>query len=412
MDTLKHIAFLHYSCPPVVGGVEEVLYQQASVFHRQDHNVLVITGSGGKFTDQYRILINPLIGSRDPDILSAHRKMYDSRFELDILTDKITDFLFESLVNMDVLIAHNVLTMPYNLPLTLALHRVAESGVIKVVGWNHDSPLFYEEHPQYLYEEPWEIIRVPNPRIHYITISDMRKRQFEDLYGGTTAFTVIPNGIDPAGFFHLDPKVDQLIMENQLFESDLLLLQPSRLHPRKNIELSIKVIRAINELGVKAQLLLTASYDPHEESTFEYFRDLKSLAKESEAENDILFLAEYLIPRDEKFSTDRIILRDLFMIADILFMPSISEGFGIPLLEAGLAKLPIVCSEIPPFREVGGQDVRFFSLEDTPEDIARLILEFTADLPPHRMFRKVINNFLWDNIYRQKLLPLVERITS
>jgi len=60
-----NIALLHYSCPPVVGGVEEVVRQQASLFHRHYHPVKIFAGAGGEFAYEYRVEINPLLGSRN-----------------------------------------------------------------------------------------------------------------------------------------------------------------------------------------------------------------------------------------------------------------------------------------------------------------------------------------------------------
>ena len=43
------IALLHYSVPPVVGGVESVLAQQARLMADAGHAVQVIAGRGGQF---------------------------------------------------------------------------------------------------------------------------------------------------------------------------------------------------------------------------------------------------------------------------------------------------------------------------------------------------------------------------
>lgn len=51
---------------------------------------------------------------------------------------------------------------------------------------------------------------------------------------------------------------------------------------------------------------------------------------------------------------------------DIYSQPSISEGFGLVLLEAGLYKKPVICSDIPIFRELfSDNEVCFFQLNDT-----------------------------------------------
>jgi len=156
MEDTRHIALLHYSCPPVVGGVEEVLYQQACQFHHHGHRVRVFAGAGERFTREYPVEINPLLGSRSPDVQEAHRALAagDST-RVEALTDRIMDFFEGIMKGVDVLIAHNVLTMHYNLPLTRALHRMADSGELKIIGWNHDSPYFYKEYPDYLENAAW-----------------------------------------------------------------------------------------------------------------------------------------------------------------------------------------------------------------------------------------------------------------
>ena len=48
----------------------------------------------------------------------------------------------------------------------------------------------------------------------------------------------------------------------------------------------------------------------------------------------------------------------------LLLAPSTLEGFGLPVLEAQLAGCPVVCSDIPAFREVGGAHCRFVPLDE------------------------------------------------
>ena len=49
----------------------------------------------------------------------------------------------------------------------------------------------------------------------------------------------------------------------------------------------------------------------------------------------------------------------LFAGADLFAFPSRHEGFGIPVLEAMAQGTPVVCSDIPAFREVAGDAARF-----------------------------------------------------
>ena len=44
--------------------------------------------------------------------------------------------------------------------------------------------------------------------------------------------------------------------------------------------------------------------------------------------------------------------------------PSIDEGFGIPLIEAMRAQVPIICSDIEIFKEIANDSVIYFKKQD------------------------------------------------
>ncbi|RLF51907.1 MAG: glycosyl transferase family 1 [Thermoplasmata archaeon] len=405
------IALLHYSCPPVVGGVEEVLSQQAKVFSKRGNKVKVLAGAGERFLNNVDVETTPLLGSRNDEIVRLHEKAVereDTEPLLDMI-DRIYEYLKNAIRGFDVLIVHNVLTMHYNLPLTYALHRIADDG-FPVINWCHDSPFFYDSYPDYLKSSPFQILRRYNENMEYVVISRYRKKLFYHLYGGKGRFRVIPNGIDPVGFLKLDPTTAKLIDELKLLKPDFIMVQPSRLHPRKNMELSIKVLKALKDRGLDAKLLITGAHDPHEMRDREYRENLLTLSRSLGVDGDVIFLAGYRFSDGEVLTPDKIAVRDLFLISDILFMPSYHEGFGIPLLESGLIKLPVVCSTIPPFREIGKNKVCFFSLGDSPDRIADKIISFTSRMKTHKLFRDVIKNYTWDNIYDNRILPLLETV--
>jgi glycosyltransferase involved in cell wall biosynthesis len=52
-------------------------------------------------------------------------------------------------------------------------------------------------------------------------------------------------------------------------------------------------------------------------------------------------------------------LRALVANASAVMMPSVYEGFGLPILEALATGVPVVASDIPAHREVGGDEVRY-----------------------------------------------------
>ena len=62
----------------------------------------------------------------------------------------------------------------------------------------------------------------------------------------------------------------------------------------------------------------------------------------------------------------------LISCCDVLLFPSLQEGFGIPLIEAGLLKTPILCSDIGVFHEVCGDNADYFDPTDVEACYAAL----------------------------------------
>ena len=48
----------------------------------------------------------------------------------------------------------------------------------------------------------------------------------------------------------------------------------------------------------------------------------------------------------------------------IYVFPSVDEGFGIPLIEALKLKVPVICSDIPIFREIADDSVLYFEKQN------------------------------------------------
>lgn len=54
-----------------------------------------------------------------------------------------------------------------------------------------------------------------------------------------------------------------------------------------------------------------------------------------------------------------------FKNAFIYAFPSLNEGFGIPIIEAFSYSIPIICSDIPVFKEIGDEAVSFFEIKNS-----------------------------------------------
>ncbi len=84
--------------------------------------------------------------------------------------------------------------------------------------------------------------------------------------------------------------------------------------------------------------------------------------------------AYFLAEQTQDYLPDSVI-SDFYHLADALLLPSREEGFGIPILEAGLTGMPIFCADIPSLRELGGEEVSYFSPDADPTEVARMIAQ-------------------------------------
>ena len=71
-------------------------------------------------------------------------------------------------------------------------------------------------------------------------------------------------------------------------------------------------------------------------------------------------------------------LDSLYALASCLVLPTLHEGFGLPVLEAMARSVPVVCSDIPALREVAGSAALYFD-PHAPAEIAARISELVAD---------------------------------
>jgi alpha-1,3-rhamnosyl/mannosyltransferase len=99
-------------------------------------------------------------------------------------------------------------------------------------------------------------------------------------------------------------------------------------------------------------------------------------------------------------------LVDLYRHAAVVVLPSLHEGFGLPVLEAMALGGPVCCSRIPVLEEIGGSAAWYFEPHDA-QDIARALLDVlgSADLARELRARgrQRASRFTWRETARQTL---------
>ncbi|HNO94662.1 MAG TPA: glycosyltransferase, partial [Anaerolineales bacterium] len=215
---------------------------------------------------------------------------------------------------------------------------------------------------------------------------------------------VIPNGVDIDRFYKLETLTQDLLEQTHLLDSSPILLLPVRVTPRKNIELALWTLAALKKDFPHAALVVTGPLGPHNVNNIKYFEMLTDLRKQLGLHGSAHFLAELY----DGFLPDEVIA-DFYRVADALFFPSREEGFGIPLIEAAFSHLPAFCADIPPLRKLGLNDTQFFSPDEDPARISKILTDYFQTSMPARLAMRARASFRWEAIYRQHIEPLLVR---
>ena len=412
MSTRLRVGLLHYTCPPIIGGVEAILYEQATRLAARGYAVTILSGRGGPLPDRKaaKLVIIPELDSRETAV-SAVREALDRGeipSEFATLRANIIERLSTELVELDVLIVHNALTLHFNLPLTAALWTLAENNRPPIISWVHDISWLNPIYRPWMHEgEPWDLLRRQHPNITSIFVSTQRLEEWRELTGAHLDSThVIPNGIDPAALLNLGPRARELVTRFGLLSADIVLLAPVRITKRKNLEWAIEAAAGVRASGRKVQLLITGPPGPHNPRSLEYVADLKQLTERLGLQESVRFLFEERSGPTGDYAIDTATLSDLYMLSDVVILPSASEGFGLPLAEAAVFRVPVVCTDLPAFREVAPDGASFVPATAGSPGFTAAVLG-AIDSPPARLRRHVLGALAWDRIIREQIEPLL-----
>ena len=404
----KKVGLLHYAAPPVVGGVESVLGHQARLMADAGQQVRIIAGRGTQVDERVPFISIPLADSRHPEVLKLKSELDAGRVpdQFARLTERLHAALLEATEDLDYVIAHNVCSLNKNLPLTAALRQLSErESRSRLILWHHDLAWTTPRYRLELHEGyPWNLLREDWPGVIQVAVSKPRQRQLADLLQvPLERIRVVPNGLDAGRFLKLENQTRFLVQRLDLLKAAPLLLLPVRITPRKNIELALWVLAALRSDYPDARLVVTGPLGPHNPANVKYFERLDRLRSDLGLENRAHFLAELV----QAYLPDAVIA-DFYRLADALFFPSREEGFGIPVLEAGLAGLPVFCADIPPLRDLAGDWAAYFSPDGDPGSIAALVKERLEQDPAFRLRLRVRKCYTWEGIYAEQIAPLLD----
>ena len=187
-----------------------------------------------------------------------------------------------------------------------------------------------------------------------LVVTQVWREILQSDYGVTA--TVVPNGVDVATYAGGSPIRAAELRASVGAQARPLLLSVGGIEPRKG---AADLIRALSLLGDLRPVL--AVLGGHSFQDYRAYRDavlaeLPGLGLEAGV--DVVEVGT--VPEHD--------MAAWYAAADVLAFPSVKEGFGLAVLEAMAAGLPVVTSDLPVFREYlrPGQDALLVKVGDVP----------------------------------------------
>jgi glycosyltransferase involved in cell wall biosynthesis len=339
-----------------IDGVSLEAAKWAEVFEREGHNCFWFAGELDRHP--YRSYKAAMAHFRHPQV----KKLNDAFFETDHLENalfqdfrSISDILVKQLhtfietFRISTLIAENALSIPMNIPLAMAITRVIRDTGLPTIAHHHD---FSWERRRFLVNGSSQLIHKhfpPNlPSIQHVVINTDAKKRLKEKTGIDAE--IVPNVMDFENTHVNKTQATNRFREKLgLVPRDRIVLQPTRIVPRKGIELAIDLVHGLSDDRFK----LVVSHPSGDEGNG-YCKIIRDYAEKKHVDFRLVdFEIDSPWSRNEN---DRpyLSLWDVYPAAELVTLPSLIEGFGNAFLEAVWFRKPILVNRY----EVYLQDIR------------------------------------------------------
>ena len=403
-----------------IDGVSLETTKWRTVLQRNGHEAYAFAGQLDWPPDRSFLCEAAFFG--EPRVAALHQRLFgtEQRSRMDTkllheLKETLKDGLYQFVgrFRLDLLIPQNILAIPMNLPLGLALVEFYHETRVPVIAHHHD--FFWERH-RFLTNAVADMLEMAfppalqRPDFRHVVINSMA--QADLARRRAVSSTVVPNVFDfsnppPPGRLS-EREVRELA---EIPEGDLILLQPTRVVPRKGIEYAIDLAFALQQHDLSATVLVTHAAG---DEGFDYQSALEQRAAASGV--TLRFIGDRVSEHPRPGGS--VSLWDIYPAADLVTYPSLYEGFGNALLEAFYFRKPVLVNRYEVYRrdiEPLGVDVISMDRAVTPAVVDQAI-EVLKN--PQRREAMVRQNYLvgrehfsYETLARL-LLPLVDEAHS
>jgi mannosylglucosylglycerate synthase len=388
-----------------LAGVDGVTFEAAKwelALQRMGHEVHLCAGEVDALRASARLV--PPMHFTWPPAARVTAAAFDADSEPESVraeVDRLAELLVPVLDNwidihrLEVLIVENAWAIPMHLPLAVALRRVVERRRLLAIGHHHDYWWERERFAQCVVPELLDYAFPPDlPTVHHASINSLAAAELKQRRGIESL--VVPNVFD----FEVPrprprPATRRRIRsELGMNEHGILVVQPTRVVPRKGIELAIELV---GRLGDPEALLLITS--PAGDEGLDYLLELERQAESAGVR--LRYAADRFAPDLEgKPLRPAHTLHDAYLAADVVTYPSLYEGFGNALIEAVFYGKPVVVNRYPVYvSDIAPLGLKFIEIDGVVTDEAVEEVRDALDKPA-RQRRIARRNF---DIARRRL---------
>jgi glycosyltransferase involved in cell wall biosynthesis len=381
-----------------LAGVDGVTFETAkweAVLERMGHDVRLCAGEVDALRSSARLI--PAMHFSHPPAARVTAAAFDPESDAEAVqreVHRLADQLLPVLAawieteRLDALVVENAWAIPMQLPLGAALRTLVTSSGIPTIAHNHDYWWERDRFTRCVIPDLLDEAFPPAlPNVRHVSISSLAAQSLEGRRGLESL--VVPNVFD---FGHPMPRPRpdvrrDLRTELGMGESGLLLVQPTRVVPRKGIELTIDLAGRLDD--PEAVVLITS---PAGDEGLDYLIALERRAERAKV--NLRYAADRFAPDHEGRPIGPAhSLTDAYAAADLIAYPSLYEGFGNALLEAVFFGKPVFVNRYPVYEaDIRPLGFRFVEIDGVVTDeAAAAVRAVLAD--PSRQTADAEHNF-------------------
>lgn len=169
-----------------------------------------------------------------------------------------------------------------------------------------------------------------------IVVSEYLRERITNCLGVDTGkVAVVPNGVDTDVF---KPSICSSNLRDKVSpRGEIVILNVARIAPYKNQMALLKAFGLLSEKNLRAKLLFVGPIDDRA-----YFSEIQKVIFERKLRDSVTIFGQ----------TSFLTLLQLYSLADIVVLPSITEGLPLAVLEAMACGKAIIASNIGPNKEL------------------------------------------------------------